>query len=335
MKGRALLFVSLALLAALWEIPPSLAAEAEEPRPLAVLVADFDSSGISEGDLKEYVDYLAAALQRSLALRVEESGLYGEAEVMRVPSAEGAVTADALAAKGAEAVLVSGVLKRTDEGYALVLHVAGGRRGVRPVTLTFERYRDEEELYSGCAKLADELALACVQMQLEGSPGEAGKGPGVAEAAESGSMWAAGLAVGSGLIAQGWPLDGASCLFVLLRGYYDRGPPGVELDLSAAWNVSEETDELLLGAELYLSQGGAIALGVSFSYYLTPERADPCLGFSIGFGDVPPLFLFPLFGFGALTLRWDLASGQLITTVRFLTLSMGVSSLLFEPARES
>ena len=27
-----------------------------------------------------------------------------------------------------------------------MLHVAGGRRGVRPVTLTFERYRDEEKL---------------------------------------------------------------------------------------------------------------------------------------------------------------------------------------------
>jgi hypothetical protein len=126
-----------------------------------VFVADFDSSRISKADLKEYVDYLASDLERSLVLQVQASGPYTEGRVVRVSSAERASSADAAAREGAEVLLVSGVLKKTAKRYAVVVHVANRATGSRAASLE-QAYRDEQELYSGCAELARDLALACV-----------------------------------------------------------------------------------------------------------------------------------------------------------------------------
>jgi hypothetical protein len=158
MRARAAFFVLVAVFFVFCGAP--LAAE-EEPRTLVIFVADFDSSGISEADLKEYVDYLAADLERSLVRQVQASGPYTEGRVIRGPSSEQASSAQAAAREGAQVLLVSGALKKTPKRYAVVVHVANRATGSHTATLE-HAYRDEQELYSGCAELARDLALACV-----------------------------------------------------------------------------------------------------------------------------------------------------------------------------
>jgi hypothetical protein len=150
--------VLVVVLAALGGTP--LGAE-EEPRALVVFVADFNSSGIGEAELKEYVDYLAFELERGLALQVAASGPYTEGRVIRLPSAEGATASQAAVREGAGGMLVSGVLKKTAKGYAVVVHVADTATGSRVATLE-QAYSNEQELYSGSAGLARELATAAV-----------------------------------------------------------------------------------------------------------------------------------------------------------------------------
>jgi hypothetical protein len=326
MRARAAFFVLVAVFFVFCGAP--LAAE-EEPRTLVIFVADFDSSGISEADLKEYVDYLAADLERSLVRQVQASGPYTEGRVIRGPSSEQASSAQAAAREGAQVLLVSGALKKTPKRYAVVVHVANRATGSHTATLE-HAYRDEQELYSGCAELARDLALACVGGQPGAPPRDAREAPGEALRYWSGPLWAAGIAAGYGAIPDreslGRPADG---YFFLLRGFYGRAyngwPLGVALDISAAGKWSEGTDDLLLGADLYASAGGLIALGLNFSYSITPDQADPCLGLSFGFSDFAPLWFFTL-GLGAVTVRWNLTSGECITSLRLITVTIGLSN---------
>ena len=161
MRARAAFFVLVAVFFVL--CGTSLGAQ-DEPRALVVVIWDFDSSGISKADLKEYVDYLASDLERSLALQVQASGPYTEGRVIRLSTGERATAADAAAREGVEVLLVSGVLKKTAKRYAVVVHVANRATGLRAASLE-QAYRDEQELYSGCAELARDLALAAVGWQ--------------------------------------------------------------------------------------------------------------------------------------------------------------------------
>jgi hypothetical protein len=330
MEARAAFVVFAALLGALCGTP---AGAQEQPRSLVVLVADFDSSGVSEADLKEYVDYLASAVERSLALQVQQSGPYTEARVIWASAAKESTALQPGMAEDSEVLLLLGTLRKTGKGYALVVRVADRETGAP--TVVFERaYRDEQELYSGCAGLARDLALACAAGQPVGPAAGSGEAREAAQAGWSAPLWAAGVALGGiGYISSSWPPEWAESSFLLLRGYYGRGlgkglPLGIGLDLSAYWTSSEEPGDLLLGADLYASLVGLVALGVNFSYYIASERADPCLGFSVGLLDIPPVC--PLIGtLGGITVRWDLISGKRILTVRLLTLTaVGVSGWL-------
>jgi len=319
MRARAAFFVLVAVFFVL--CGTSLGAQ-DEPRALVVVIWDFDSSGISKADLKEYVDYLASDLERSLALQVQASGPYTEGRVIRLSTGERATAADAAAREGVEVLLVSGVLKKTAKRYAVVVHVANRATGLRAASLE-QAYRDEQELYSGCAELARDLALAAVGWQPGAPPGETRETPGAAQRYWSVPLWAAGIAAGYGGIGQTLGGPGFFGGYFFLRAYNGVLPLGVAMDISAARKPSAETENFLLGVDLYANALG-FALGVNFSYYITPARADPCLGFSFGIADLPPFWLLTL-GIGGITIRWDLNSGECISSLRILTLSIGIA----------
>lgn len=58
---------------------------AEDLLSLVVTVSDFDFSGVSEGEIKEYIDYLVRQLEQSLSqqIRAQANLLYSEGRVSR------------------------------------------------------------------------------------------------------------------------------------------------------------------------------------------------------------------------------------------------------------
>jgi hypothetical protein len=99
---------------------------AEDFRSLVVTISDFDFSGVSEGEMKKYVDYLALQLEQSLSQQIQAqvNPLYSKLTVSRALSGDQAPPTPPAAQDRAVRLRVSGILKNTTDGYAAAISIA-------------------------------------------------------------------------------------------------------------------------------------------------------------------------------------------------------------------
>jgi hypothetical protein len=288
---------------------------AEELRFLVIAVADFDFSGVSEGEMREYVDYLALQLEQSLfqQIRAQANPLYSKLTVSRALSGDQAPTTPPAAEDRALRLRVSGTLNKTTDGYALAISIADAAGSQAGETFEYA-YSDVRQLYSDCGEVARRLAQACVNRPQEVGEYKPAFGAGVFIAGgyfflPANHVWAEYTSYG---------LTG----FVLPQMEW-----GFVFDLSWTKNSSAGNNWYLLGADLRVMLSFLASIGVDFAFFVEQGHFTPSLGFSIGILEMPPVMFY---GWGLLkfTLRWDLATGKLSAMAGIFSAAIGISNLL-------
>jgi hypothetical protein len=308
MKRTALFCLLVLLLAALGSH-----VGAEELSSLTVTVSDFKFSGVSEGEMKEYVGYLLLQLERSLSQQIRANPLYLELMISRGPSEDHVPPTPPADEERAVKLRVSGTLKKAADGYKVAISIAEveGGQGRQAFEYT---YADVQQLYSDCGEVARRLAQACLNRPPEALEYKMAYGAGVFlgggfRLLPATSEWAEYTTLG---------LTG----FVLPRAYW-----GLGLDLSWTGDSLEGSSRYLMAADLRVILGILFSVGVDFAVSVTQEQSTPYLGFSLGFLEMPPI---QFWGFGLLKMffMWNLETGERFRIDRVFSLAIGISNLL-------
>jgi len=276
-----------------------------------IIISNFYFDSLTEADMIEYVDYLSFQIEKTV--NAESTYPDIDVEVVR-ETAKFKVRARERTDRPSYEYMIDGVLKRSEQGYAVVIRLTGAVSSPRKETFKYA-YRSENELYSACTEIAIEVADWIFGIQEN-------------EDDSYDSFVAVGIKTELGRISATSTTAKGLCLTFLLTTMVE--PPWllplIGVDFLWSKNITENTASYLVGLELNVSIL-LVSAGLSIVWESTPDDQIPYLGFRFRLLDIPPFFILG-FDFFPFTVRWNLKTGKPLFTIGIISLTLGVSNLM-------